>query len=91
MRQQVVRQSHAFKQTTFPQAKSRVGDRRIVNNEMTFTTRRAIVINQLHRLFDELLCQFFGISNCRRGEDELRLRAVELGHALQSTDDIGNM
>ncbi len=91
MIKQVGGEPDTFEQIAFPQAERGVGDGGIVDDEVTFAARGAVVINEFNVLFDEGFGKFFGISNRGGCKDELRLCAVEIRHPFESADDVGDM
>ena len=58
---------------------------------MLFAARRTIAVDQRHRCLDQPPGQFRRVADGGRGQDELRLRAIKSGNALQAPDDIGDM
>src|SRR6266851_7310143 len=63
-----------------PNAEVPVDHRRIVENEMLFSSRRPILFDNPDFPFDELRCQFAGIRNRGGAADELRSRTIELSN-----------
>ena len=58
---------------------------------MALAARRAILVDQLDGRLDQAARQLLRIADGGRGENELRLRTVEIRHAPEAANDIGNM
>ena len=68
-----------------------IHQRRIVNQEVPPTVRRAILVDQRGRAFYQLFSKFFRIADGSGGEDELRVGLVKRSDPFKPADDIGNV
>ena len=89
--QQVLRQAHALLQRAAADAQFGVHHRRVVDKERAWAARCPVLVDQRYRRGDQALRQLLRIGDGSRGQDELRLRAVEMGDALQAAQHVGDV
>ena len=68
-----------------------VDHRRVVEDEILFPGRCAIVFNQGKRLLHQRFGQLLGVGNGCRTADKLRFGTVKLTNPLQSSNQVGQM
>src|ERR1035437_7057446 len=90
-RQEFVGQSGRFFDVAAADAEIAIDHRRIVKNEKLLAGWGTVFLDNFDLLLDQLRRQFPRIRNRRRAADELRIRAVEAGDALQSPQHVGKM
>ena len=68
-----------------------VHHRRVVENEVLLAARRAAPVDEMGRARDELFGQLLGVRDRGRRADELRVGAIEVTDATESSQDVREM
>ena len=80
-----------FRQHALADTKLTVDYRRIIENIMLFSGRRAVVVDEADRASDQGFRQFLRILNRGAAQDELRMAAVEFAQANQPPQHVGQV